>query len=228
MMAATGAPAVAEIVSAFVLVFAALFPIVNPLGSAPIFLSLTAGRKPAERNRLALGVAINGFFLLLGSLLFGSAILEFFGLTVPVVRVAGGLLVASMGWKLLNEGSEPPERADIKAEARSASIGESFYPLTLPLTVGPGSISVALTLGARRPESEAFAQIAMVAAAAVAGLFAIAVTIYLSYRYAGALARILGKTGINVLVRLSAFILTCIGIQIAWTGLSALITGLGH
>ena len=223
-----GASDVSEIVSAFVLVFAALFPIVNPLGSAPIFLSLTADCKEAERDRLALGVAINGFFLLLGSLLFGSRILEFFGLTVPVVRVAGGLIVASMGWKLLNEGSEPPERQAVKAEAPATSIGDSFYPLTLPLTVGPGSISVALTIGSRRPEGEPVAQAIMVAAAAVAGLFAIALTIYLSYRYAGALARILGKTGINVLVRLSAFILTCIGIQIAWTGLSALIGTLGH
>ncbi|MGC1780205.1 MAG: MarC family protein [Xanthobacteraceae bacterium] len=217
-----------EIVSAFVLVFAALFPVVNPLGSAPIFLSLTADRTAEERDRLALGVAINGFFLLFGSLLFGSEILEFFGLTVPVVRVAGGLLVAAMGWKLLNEGSEPPERQDVQAEASKTSIADSFYPLTLPLTVGPGSISVALTIGARRPDAEPLAQTIMVAAAAVAGLFAVAVTIYLSYRFAGPLARVLGKTGINVLVRLSAFILTCIGIQIAWGGLSELIAGLGH
>ncbi|MGA8077227.1 MAG: MarC family protein [Xanthobacteraceae bacterium] len=217
-----------EIVSAFVLVFAALFPVVNPLGSAPIFLSLTADRKAEERNRLALGVAINGFFLLLGSLLFGAEILEFFGLTVPVVRVAGGLLVAAMGWKLLNEGSEPPERQDVRAEARSTSIADSFYPLTLPLTVGPGSISVALTIGTRRPDGEPLSQTIMVIAAAVAGLFAVAVTIYLSYRFAGPLARMLGKAGVNVLVRLSAFILTCIGIQIAWGGLSALIAGLGH
>ena len=133
-----------------------------------------------------------------------------------------------MGRKLLNEGSEPPERRDVKAETRTTSIGDSFYPLTLPLTVGPGSISVALTIGTRRPEGEAWPQTIMVVAAAILGLFAIAATIYLSYRFAGPLARMLGKTGINVLVRLSAFILTCIGIQIAWTGLSALIATLPH
>lgn len=215
-----------EIVSAFVLVFAALFPIVNPLGSAPIFLSLTARCTEAERDRLALGVAVNGFFLLLGSLLFGSEILEFFGLTVPVVRVAGGLLVATMGWKLLSEGSAPPERQAVEAEA--PAISDSFYPLTLPLTVGPGSISVALTIGARRPEGEALSQTMMVAAAAAFGLLAVALSIYLSYRFAGPLARFLGKGGINVLVRLSAFILTCIGVQIAWTGVAALIATLPH
>jgi MarC family membrane protein len=142
---------VTAVVNTFLLVFAALFPIVNPLGSAPIFLSLTADCTSRDRNRLAFGVAFNGFFLLLGSLLFGSEILEFFGLTVPVVRVAGGLLVAAMGWRLLNEGNEPPERQDVKNEARSTTIGDSFYPLTLPLTVGPGSISLALTIGTRRP-----------------------------------------------------------------------------
>jgi multiple antibiotic resistance protein len=219
---------VSEIVNTFLLVFAALFPIVNPLGSAPIFLSLTADRTADERNRLAYGVAFNGFFLLLGSLLFGSAILQFFGLTVPVVRVAGGLLVAAMGWKLLNEGTPPPERAAVQSEAHSTTIGDSFYPLTLPLTVGPGSISVAMTIGTRRPEGESMQHFLLVGTAAVAGLLALAATIYLSYRFAGPLAGYLGKAGINVLVRLSAFILTCIGIQIAWSGFSTLIASLPH
>jgi len=222
----TGAIHVSEIVNTFLLVFAGLFPIVNPLGSAPIFLSLTADRTTDERDRLAYGVAFNGFFLLLGSLLFGSTILEFFGLTVPVVRVAGGLLVAAMGWKLLNEGNPPPEREAVQTEVHSTTIGDSFYPLTLPLTVGPGSISVALTLGTRRPEEDSMPHLLLLAAAAVAGILAIAITIYLSYRFAAPLARFLGKGGINVLVRLSAFILTCIGIQIAWSGISVLIASL--
>jgi multiple antibiotic resistance protein len=219
---------VSDIVNAFLLVFAALFPVVNPLGSAPIFLSLTADRTEKERDRLAFGVAINGFLLLLGSLLFGSEILEFFGITVPVVRLAGGLLVTAMGWKLLNEGSAPPEREAVDKEGGKTWIGDSFYPLTLPLTVGPGSISVALTIGSsHRPEGEPLSHTLLIIAAAAAGMLAIAVTIYLSYRFAGPLARVLGKVGVNVLVRLSAFILTCIGIQIAWSGISALIATLG-
>jgi len=213
-----------EIVNAFLLVFAALFPVVNPLGSAPIFLSLTAGSTDDERNRLARGVAFNGFWLLLGSLLFGSEILEFFGITVPVVRVAGGLLVTSMGWKLLSEGSAPPEREAVHKEAKKSEINDSFYPLTLPLTVGPGSISVALTLGSHRHAGE-FPEYTLIGAA-IAGLVAIAATIYVCYRFAGPLAKFLGKVGINVLVRLSAFILVCIGIQIGWSGVSALIASL--
>ncbi len=217
-----------DIINAFVLVFAGLFPIVNPLGSAPIFLSLTDDCTQQERNRLARGVAFNGFCLLLGSLLFGSVILEFFGITIPVVRVAGGFVVATLGWKLLNEGSEPPEREAVPSEARTSQSRDSFYPLTLPLTVGPGSISVAITLGSHRAPEPYAAHELLLVGAAIAGLIAIAVTIYVSYRFAQPLARYLGRTGINVLVRLSAFILMCIGIQIAWNGVSTLVAGLGH
>jgi multiple antibiotic resistance protein len=212
-----------EIVNSFLLVFAGLFPVVNPLGSAPIFLSLTAGCTPQQRNRLAWNVAFNGFWLLLGSLLFGSAILEFFGITVPVVRVAGGLLVTALGWKLLNDDGTPPEREALRTETATP---QSFYPLTLPLTVGPGSIAVAVTFGSHRPEAETTTQTLLLVGAAIAGLVAIAAAVYLCYRFAESLAQALGKTGINVLVRLSAFILICIGIQIAWSGISALVAGL--
>ena len=217
-----------DIIGAFLLVFAALFPIVDPLGSAPIFLSLTVDRTPEERTRLARDVAFNSFFMLLGSLLFGLKILEFFGVTVPVVRVAGGLIVAWMGWELLNEGAEPPERQALTKEEQPATIAGSFYPLTLPLTVGPGSIAVALTLGTQRPADETLLHTAMLALATTASLLAIAVTVYLSYRYAAPIARFLGRAGLDVLVRLSAFILICICVQIAWNGISLLLASVGH
>jgi multiple antibiotic resistance protein len=164
----------------------------------------------------------------LGSLLLGSKIREFFGITIAVVRVAGGLSVAAMGWKLLSEGGNPPEREAVQSEGRSAqNRRDSFYPLTLPLTVGPGSISVAVTIGSH-PGNGTTAQMLMQHGAAIVGVIAIAVTIYVCYRFASPVADFLGKVGINVLVRLSAFILTCIGIQIAWSGISALIAELGH
>src|ERR1700730_14590408 len=90
-----------DVTSAFMLVYAGLFPIVNPVGGAPIFLGLTRRCTDQERNALALRVTRNSFFLLLGSLLVGSYVLEFFGITLPVVRVAGGLIVAATGWSLL-------------------------------------------------------------------------------------------------------------------------------
>lgn len=215
-----------EAVNAFLFVFAALFPVVNPLGGAPIFLSLTSGSSEAERNRLARGVAFNGFWLLLGSLLLGSEILEFFGITIPVVRVAGGLLVTVMGWKLLNEDPVAAEREAVRKEARKSDINDSFYPLTMPLTVGPGAISVALTIGSHRSAGQSLEYTLI--AAAILGLIAVALSIYVSYRFAGQLAKFLGKVGVNVLVRLSAFILICIGIQICWSGISALLATLGQ
>jgi multiple antibiotic resistance protein len=216
-----------EISNAFLLVFASLFPVVNPLGAAPLFVSLTADRTPQQRTRLALLVAFNSFWLLVGATLFGSLILEFFGISIPVVRVAGGLLVTAMGWKLLSEGAgSSHEPLDDAADAGAANDG--FYPLTLPLTVGPGAISVALTIGSHRPPGPFDGHAMLLAGAALIGLLAIALAIYGSYRFAVPLVRYLGTAGVNVLIRLSAFILVCIGIQIGWSGLSALFAGLQH
>jgi multiple antibiotic resistance protein len=213
---------VSDIANTFFLVFAGLFPIVNPLGAAPIFLSLTQNCTAAERRVLAWRVALNGFILLLGSVLIGSYVLEFFGITLPIVRLAGGLVVTAMAWRLLNEGAETQDRRDAHA-AEPAHIPDSFYPLTMPLTVGPGSIAVAITIGSQRPKlPESIAHLALMAGAAAVGLIAIAGSIYVSFRFASDLTGILGKSGTNVLVRLSAFILLCIGISILWSGYSGL------
>jgi multiple antibiotic resistance protein len=211
-----------ELSNAFLFVFAGLFPVVNPLGSAPIFLSFTSACTPQQSNRLALGVALNSFWLLLGSMVFGSVILEFFGITLPVVRVAGGMLVTAMGWKMFGEPGGPKQDAGDGAEEPEVII-DSFYPLTLPLTVGPGAISVALTIGSHRPRGEFNSHAMLIWGSALAGLLAITLAVYVSYRFAMPLVRSLGQGGVNVLIRLSAFILVCIGIQIAWGGLTDLI-----
>jgi multiple antibiotic resistance protein len=206
--------------NSFLLVYAGLFPIVNPIGSAPIFLALTSHSSVAARHRLVHRVAINSFILLLGSLFVGSHVLVFFGITLPVVRIAGGLAVSSFAWRLLRDGAVPAQGPD---EVDETAAVDAFYPLTMPLTVGPGSISVAIALGAQRPqEASSFADIALIGAAAVAGLAAIALTVLICYRFADRMAAILGASGINVVIRLSAFILLCIGIQIIWSGYAAL------
>jgi multiple antibiotic resistance protein len=214
-----------EILNSFLLVYAGLFPIVNPIGSAPIFLGLTRAGSDAERHGLAGRVAVNGFLLLLGSLLVGSYVLEFFGITLPVVRIAGGLVVSSFAWKLLHASEELEDQRAADSAQRSTRPIDAFYPLTMPLTVGPGSISVAITLGSHRPEVGGLGHLALLGGGAIAGLIAIAATIFLSYRYAEAIVARLGETGTDVLVRLSAFILLCIGIGIIWGGYSALIAG---
>ncbi len=216
-----------EAINTFLLVYAGLFPIVNPVGTAPIFLAMTRHCTDAERHVLAGRVAVNGFLLLLGSLFVGSHVLEFFGITLPVVRIAGGLVVTSFGWKLLHEGEEPDDQGDPHSRTRHIGPTDAFYPLTMPLTVGPGSISVAITLGSQRPRGEGnLAHLALLGGGAVAGLAAIALSVFLCYRFAEKTAATLGESGTNVLVRLSAFILLCIGIEIVWNGLGTLL-GLG-
>jgi len=215
---------VSSIINSFLLVYAGLFPIVDPVGAAPIFLSMTRRLTPAQRHRLAWRVALNGFFLLLGSLVIGSYVLEFFGITLPVVRVAGGLVVASIGWRLLHEAVETQDHTDASAAASEDRRIDAFYPLTMPLTVGPGSISVAITLGSQRPhEMTGLADLALVGLGAFAGILATAATIWICYRYAEGLIARLGDSGTNVVVRLSAFILLCIGIQIIWNGAQPLL-----
>jgi len=212
-----------ELINTFLLVYAGLFPIVNPVGGAPIFLGMTLGNTESERRVLARRVAVNGFFLLLAALFVGSHVLEFFGISLPVLRVAGGSVVTAFGWKLLHAGERLKDHDGAETSGGRMGLADSFYPLTLPLTIGPGSLSVAITLGSRRPLGEmGLAQAALLGCAAVVGLAAVSLTVYLCYRYARRIVEIFGKNGVNVLLRLSAFILVCIGMEIVWNGVSQL------
>jgi multiple antibiotic resistance protein len=139
------------IVQGILLAAAALIPIVNPLGTAPLFLALTRDLTDAERAVLARKVATNGFVILVVAIFAGDYVLDFFGVSVPVLQVAGGLVVASLGFRLLHDSGSDPEPRPVD---RGSALGaKAFYPLTLPLTVGPGAISVAVTLGANFPST---------------------------------------------------------------------------
>jgi len=210
-------------VDTVLLTYGALFPIVNPVGSAPLFLGLTQFTTDKQRNWLARRVALNSFFLLIGSFLIGSHVLEFFGLSLPVVRIGGGAVVTAFGWKLLNSDEPPDGERDPQKD--TSPVPDPFYPLTMPLTVGPGSISVAIALGSQRPRNadlDHLSQFAQFGTATVVGLVAIALTVWFCYRFAERTVTALGKTGTSVVVRLSAFIMLCIGLEILWGGWSAL------
>ncbi len=211
-------------INSFLLVYAGLFPIVNPIGGAPIFLGLTRQRSERDREAIARRVALSGFFLLLGSLFVGSYVLEFFGITLPIVRIAGGLVVTAFAWQMLHSGDVVDSPSPKESAQHHLGLANVFYPLTMPLTVGPGSIAVAITLGSQRPRGTTggLVDLTAVAGGAVAGLLAIALTIYVCYRFAERTVSVLGEGGTNVLVRLSAFILLCIGIEILWNGYSGL------
>lgn len=212
-----------QFVEALLLAIAALLPIVNPLGSAPVFLAKTADLDADQHVDLARRVAINSFLLLIASLLIGAYVLDFFGLSVAVVQLAGGAVVCSMAWTLLNQPAQP--QASVRDAAHALSRTDlhtrAFYPLTMPLTVGPGSISVAITLGANH--AERVRSLVIDSLAHTVGVAVVSITVFVAYRYAQPILRRFGPTGTAVLVRMTAFILLCIGIQIAWNGASALL-----
>ena len=202
--------------------FAALFPIVNPVGDAPIFFGLTRNYPQSAQKVLARKIAAYGFALLLISALFGSEILAFFGISLFVVQIAGGLVVAVTGWNLLNQREDAPS-AKHAPETLQDALDHAFFPLTLPLTVGPGAISVAITLGAhlRYQAGPGFAHgYPRHFIAAATGMFLVCLLVVVCYGNAARLVRMLGKSGTNILTRLSAFILLAIGVQILWNGLS--------
>ncbi len=209
------------------LILSALFPIVNPLGGSPIFLTLTRDYSAPARRALSWRVAVNSFFLLVCSCLIGTHILGFFGISLPVVQVGGGLIVISTGWAMLNrnEDDEDNREGRVRKKVRPGDeFKNAFYPLTLPLTVGPGSISVAITLGANIPRDHGVNFLELLAV--IIGSFIIGVSVYLCYGFSDRLARALGATAMSVIMRLSSFLLVCIGVQILWNGAKALIVAL--
>jgi multiple antibiotic resistance protein len=219
---------VKEIIGSTILILGALFPIVNPLGNSPIFLMLTRNSSSPARAMLSWRIALNSFLLLIVSFFIGTHILAFFGISLPVVQVGGGLVVISTGWTMLKSNDEDAEDRSDDAQSRMRSrdvLAQAFYPLTLPLTVGPGSISVAIALGANEPRHVGFNLPASIAA--LVGSLLVALSIFICYRFAEGLERLLGKSAMNVIMRLSSFLLVCIGVQILWNGVTGLLKSAG-
>ena len=206
------------VVRSVLLVFATLLPIVNPLGLAPIFAEMTMDYDQAIRRTVAMRVAVNGVVLLMASIFVGSYILQFFGISLAAVQIGGGLIVTVAGWRILNRKGDLPDRKAESQPSNDRILSQAFYPLTMPLTVGPGSIAVAVTLGSNLHE-ESHLQLIVGALAALFGVLLIGTSIYICYAYADRLERLLGPTGTSIVIRLSAFILVCIGIQIMFNGL---------
>lgn len=213
----------------FLLALAAIFPIVNPPGSALVFLGMTRGATHEVRRLVAWRVARNAFFVLVSALLLGSLILSLYGISIPVLRVAGGIVVAAAGWRLLSEGSQKELEATEDSHRRQADpLDLAFYPLTLPLTTGPGTIAVVISLGLSQGTFTSSADAAVFVVASLCAILVIAAAIYVCFAYADNVQRLLGPGGTDIAVRLSAFILFCLGIQILWSGGSELLHSVMH
>ncbi len=208
------------LITNFLFIFAALLPIINPLGLMTFFVTMTANNSEPEKYFLARRATLYCFLLLLGSIYVGGYVLSFFGVSLPVIQLAGGILIAMTAWRILNDDAieRPVVMADLApSEHKELLKQRAFYPLTFPLTVGPGAISVAITLGATlsgKTIVEKFTLLPLAGVSAVAPLSAIT---WVCLRYADKLLRIFSKTASVVILRLTAFILLCLGIQIIWT-----------
>ena len=207
----------------FLLALAAIFPVVNPPGAALIFLGLTQDATPETRKILARRIARNSFFVLICALLLGALILQFYGISIPILRVAGGIIVALAGWKLLNEGSTKGAAKKAIADSDTEILNQAFYPLTLPLTTGPGSISVVISLGLSNGFQVKLTDSLVFVAACLLAIIVISLIIYVCFLYAHRVQTLLGHGGTDIAVRLFAFILFCLGIQIFWSGASVLL-----
>ena len=216
---------IALVLEAAVLVLAALFPIVNPIGSAAVFLTMVQPLELDLQRKLAQRITVYSFFLLFLSMLCGGKILSFFGISLYSVQIGGGLIVAANGWNLLAKDAQKDQGAVCNPEE---VLNQAFYPYTLPITVGPGSISVAVALGAHLPTQLHAASFVSpdILAATILGTLVLCGLIYICYRWARAAAVLLGKSGTTVLMRLSSFISFCIGVQILASGIRSYVQSL--
>jgi multiple antibiotic resistance protein len=206
----------------FGLAFSALLPLVNPLGDALVFLSLVGSAPPAVYRALARRIAINTTIFLISIEAGGTLLLKFFGISLPVVQVSGGLALAAMGWKLLNQ-EEPDEKdkpPDMDGLGMRSLEQKVFYPFTFPITAGPGCIVVMVTLSAHASGKGILETVTAHAGIAIAVVL-LSVAVYFCYGHAPTItARISPQTAHGVL-RLIAFVLLCIGVQITLNGIEA-------
>lgn len=199
------------------LTIGALLPIMNPFSTAPLFISLTAGWDKRNRERQALMGCVYAFGILVLFLLLGGAIIEFFGISIPGIRVAGGLIVSTIGFRMMF--------ADLRTGAFTAPQGQeqdldiSFIPIAMPSLAGPGSISVVLTAAVQiksiRPDDWGLIYVAV-----IVGMALTLVISFVVLRMASSMVRFLGKGGIDAMTRIFGFLLICIGMQFLLTGIS--------
>ena len=217
----------------FAIGFSALLPLINPLGSAMVFLGLVGIQPPAVYKSLARQIAINVLLFFAVIELIGSSLLSFFGISLPIVQLAGGVVVAAIGWGVLNQSddSNTTKSADAQAGSQAMSTksfeSSTFYPLTFPITAGPGCLVVMLTLSAHTMEG-GLTETILSRAGLMVAVVLLSVLVYVCYAYAPQVARRISPSTAHGILRVIAFILLCIGVQIAWNGLEALLVPLLH
>jgi len=193
-----------------------LLPIANPFSTAPLFASLTAGLEPAARDRQALKGCLYAFAILVTFLLVGAFIVDFFGISIPGIRIAGGLIILVIGFRMLFPDTQASSRA--ASDAQHQNIDVSFTPIAMPSLAGPGSISVVLS-GAALVREEHSEDMLWIHAAIIVGMAITLAVAYVVLRLSGYMVRFLGRGGIDAMTRIFGFLLICIAMQFLLTGI---------
>jgi multiple antibiotic resistance protein len=218
--------------SSFLIAFSVLLPLINPLGSALVFLGLAGDAPPQVYRSLARRIAINNVVFLAVIELLGATILNFFGISLPIVQFSGGIVIAAMGWSVLNErdasasSRNKQEESDTRDESRTRDLEQkAFYPFTFPITSCPGTLVGLLTLTAHISERNITRNV-LAHAGVFLAIVALSVLVHFCYAYAPKITKAIPPNTAHGILRVVAFILLCIGVQIAWNGLSQLLAGL--
>jgi MarC family membrane protein len=203
----------------FIFLFAALFSVLNPIGTVPIFVGLTQDYSQQERSRVSLWTAFNVFCILLISFFVGQYVLEFFGITITALRIAGGIIIASSGFSLLNGKFSKNNGIDKKAEEEAHNRTDiALTPLAMPMLAGPGSISLLI---AYYQDHHSTLEIVWSSLA----ILAVAIVIFIILKSAHYLARILGASGIVAISRIIGFLTIAIGIQYIISAVLSIVRG---
>ncbi len=213
----------------FLLAFSALLPLINPLGSALVFLGLVGDAPPEVFHTLARRIAVNNIIFLAIIELVGSGILRFFGISPPIIQLAGGMVIVGLGWSVLNQNDarassqKKQEECDVREESANRDLEQKvFYPFTFPVTSGPGTLVTMLTLTAHI-STHVLSENVLGHLGVFLAVLVLSGLVYVCYAYAPRITRAISPSTAHGILRVVAFITLSIGVQIAWNGLSVLL-----
>lgn len=204
----------------------ALFPVVNPIGTAFIVMPYFDHLSDAHKQSAVRKITIYAFGVCVVALFAGQWILDLFGISIPVVRMAGGVMICKMGWEFLTKDKEasPSDESSLDSDAGYRQVEKQlFYPITFPTTTGAGTISVLFTLSAHGT-AQSFRAYVVNQGAILLAIVVICVLVYVFYSNTRLFVRFLGSEGEKIFNRITAFLIFCVGLQIATTGIKAVFT----
>jgi len=210
-----------ELLKAVAMGLAMLLPIANPLTTVALLLGLSTGMTAQERNRQALLACAYVFAIMCVAFYAGQAVMEVFGISIPALRIAGGMIVAFIGFRMLFPRDKPGDAPEVESRTeelrqhRSSDI--AFIPLAMPSTAGPGTIALIISTAAAMKDEMPFAPWIMWSAPLLA-FFLFCVILLLCLRSAGAIIRLIGQSGVDAFARLMGFLLVCLGVQFLING----------